>query len=54
MVALVTSGADGRSLAIHRTFLAREGGGKAPVEPQKMMLGPCCGGAVRLADLAIY
>jgi putative DNA primase/helicase len=50
MVALVTSGADGRPLAIHRTFLARDGGGKAPVEAQKMMLGPCSGGAVRLAD----
>ena len=50
MVAPVTSGADGRPLAIHRTFLAREGGGKAPVDPQKMMLGPCRGGAVRLAD----
>ena len=50
MVALVTSGADGTPLAIHRTFLARDGGGKAPVDPQKMMLGPCRGGAVRLAD----
>jgi putative DNA primase/helicase len=50
MVALVTSGADGRPLAIHRTFLARDGGGKAPVEAQRMMLGPCSGGAVRLAD----
>jgi putative DNA primase/helicase len=49
MVALVTSGADGRPLAIHRTFLARDGDGKAPVDPQKMMLGPCRGGAVRLA-----
>jgi putative DNA primase/helicase len=50
MVALVTSGADGGPLAIHRTFLASEGGGKAPVDPQKMMLGPCRGGGVRLAD----
>ena len=50
MVALVTNGADGTPLAIHRTFLARDGGGKAPVDPQKMMLGPCRGGAVRLAD----
>ena len=50
MVALVTRGADGTPLAIHRTFLARDGGGKAPVDPQKMMLGPCRGGAVRLAD----
>ena len=51
MVALVTSGADGRPPAIHRTFLARDGGGKAPVDPEKMMLGPCRGGAVRLAEL---
>ena len=50
MVALVTRGADGTPLAIHRTFLARDGGGKAPVDPQKMMLGPCRGGAVRLAE----
>ncbi len=50
MVALVTRGADDTPLAIHRTFLARDGGGKAPVDPQKMMLGPCRGGAVRLAE----
>lgn len=50
MVALMTNGADGTPLAIHRTFLARDGDGKAPVDPQKMMLGPCRGGAVRLAD----
>jgi putative DNA primase/helicase len=48
MVALVTRGVDHKPLAIHRTFLARDGGGKAPVDPQKMMLGPCRGGAVRL------
>jgi hypothetical protein len=50
MVALVTNGVDATPLAIHRTFLARDGSGKAPVDPQKMMLGPCRGGAVRLAD----
>jgi hypothetical protein len=50
MVALVTRGSDGVPLAIHRTFLARGGAGKAPVDRQKMMLGPCRGGAVRLAD----
>jgi hypothetical protein len=49
MVALVTRGVDDAPLAIHRTFLARDGSGKAPVDPQKMMLGPCRGGAVRLA-----
>jgi hypothetical protein len=50
MVALVTRGSDGMPLAIHRTFLAIDGAGKAPVDPAKMMLGPCGGGAVRLAD----
>jgi putative DNA primase/helicase len=38
MVALVTHGACGKPLAIHRTFLARDGASKAPVVPQKMML----------------
>ena len=50
MVALVTRGADDMPLAIHRTFLARDGSGKAPVDPSKMMLGPCRGGAVRLGE----
>jgi hypothetical protein len=50
IVALVRKGADGTPLAIHRTFLTADGSGKAPIEPQKMMLGPCRGGAVRLAD----
>jgi phage/plasmid primase-like uncharacterized protein len=50
MVALVTHGSDDTPVAIHRTFLARDGHGKAPVEPQKMMLGPCRGGAVRLGQ----
>ena len=50
MVALVTRGIDDTPLAIHRTFLARNGAGKAPIQPQKMMLGPCRGGAVRLAQ----
>ena len=51
MVALVTRGTDDAPMAIHRTFLARDGAGKAPIEPQKMMLGPCRGGAVRLGTL---
>ena len=49
MVALVAHGVDDTTLAIHRTFLARDGDGKAPVDRPKMMLGPCRGGAVRLA-----
>ena len=50
MVALVTDGESGAPLAIHRTFLARDGKGKAPVDPAKMMLGPTRGGSVRLAE----
>jgi hypothetical protein len=52
MVALVTNGVDGKPIAIHRTYLARDGSGKAPVDPPKMMLGPCRAGAVRLAEPA--
>jgi hypothetical protein len=48
MVARVSHGEDDTPVAVHRTFLARKGGGKAPVDPPKMMLGPCRGGAVRL------
>jgi putative DNA primase/helicase len=50
MVALVTLGVDSAPIAIHRTFLARDGAGKAPVDPAKMMLGPCHGGVVRLTS----
>lgn len=50
MVALVVDGLTGKPIAIHRTFVTRNGNGKAPVEPEKMMLGPCRGGAVRLAE----
>ena len=52
MVALVTRGIDDIPIAIHRVFLARDGTGKAPLMPQKMMLGPCRGGAVRLGPAA--
>lgn len=50
MIALVTRGTDNEPLAIHRTFIAHNGTGKAMVESQKLMLGPCSGGAVRLAE----
>jgi putative DNA primase/helicase len=48
MLALVSHGVTDKSIGIHRTFMARDGNSKAPVEPMKMMLGPCRGGAVRL------
>ncbi len=44
MLALVEGG---ESFAIHRTYLTADGA-KAAVEPVKMMLGTCAGGAVRL------
>jgi putative DNA primase/helicase len=50
MVALVTRGGDNTPIGIHRTYLSVDGAGKAPVNPQKMMLGLCAGGAVRLAE----
>lgn len=50
MVALVVHGETCSPIAIHRTFLARDGHGKAPVDPPKMMLGPCRGGVVRLGE----
>ncbi len=50
MVAMVAHGQTGKALAIHRTFLTRDGHGKAPVDPAKMMLGPCRGGVVRLGE----
>jgi putative DNA primase/helicase len=50
MVALVTHGRTGSPIAIHRTFLAHDGNGKAAVDPAKMMLGPCRGGVVRLGE----
>lgn len=50
MVALVGHGETGEALAVHRTFLARDGQGKAPVDPPKMMLGSCRGGVVRLGE----
>ncbi len=36
-------------IAVHRTWLLPDGSGKAPLEPEKMMLGPASGGAVQLS-----
>ena len=38
---------DRRIAAVHRTFLAPDGSGKAPVAKPKMVLGPAGGGAIR-------
>ena len=42
-------GPDGRVVAVHRTFLSRNGTAKASVSEPRMSLGPVAGGAVRLA-----
>jgi putative DNA primase/helicase len=48
LVSLVTSPLQNTPLAILRTYLDRDGKAKAPVNPQKMMLGPVRGGVVQL------
>ncbi|MFT7569460.1 MAG: putative DNA primase/helicase [Paracoccaceae bacterium] len=48
-IAVVTDGMSNTPVGVHRTYLAPDGAGKAPVSPAKMMLGRCRGGAVRLA-----
>ncbi len=49
MVAAVTVWPEREVTAIHRTFLTADGSKKAQVTNPKLMLGPCAGGAVRLA-----
>jgi hypothetical protein len=53
MVALVTHGKSAHPIAIIRTFLCRDGKGKAPVNPPRKMLGPCSGGVVRLSPAVV-
>jgi hypothetical protein len=53
MVALVTHGADDAPIAVHRTFVGRDGASKAPVDPQKMMLGRAVAAWCSLARVAI-
>jgi putative DNA primase/helicase len=49
MVALVTNANTGEPCGVHRTFLSPDCSQKAPVNRQKMFLGPCRGGVIRLA-----
>ena len=51
MIALVTHGITGEPVGIHRTYLSPDGAAKAPVFPNKMMLGLAGGGAVRLRSI---
>ena len=46
MIAAVTD-LDGRVTGVHRTWLARDGGGKAPLDTQRKAMGELLGHAVR-------
>lgn len=48
MVALVVSTEIGEPVAIHRTYLRRDGTGKAGIDPAKASKGPIRGGAIML------
>jgi phage/plasmid primase-like uncharacterized protein len=48
MVALVVSTQTGEPVAIHRTYLRRDGAGKADLDPAKASKGPIRGGAIML------
>ena len=50
LIAIVRNAA-GERIAIHRTYLAPDGSGKADVPKPRMMLGSVAGGAVRLGDV---
>lgn len=49
IIAAVTHYPDKTVTALLRIYLAHDGSGKAPVSPNKMMLGNCKGGAIRLS-----
>ena len=50
--AVVLGGDMSNGVAVHRTFLRQDGLGKADLDPDKMTLGRCKGGAVPLAPAA--
>jgi phage/plasmid primase-like uncharacterized protein len=50
LLAAVTDPLTGELRAVHRTYLARDGSGKAPIKPPRATLGPTAGAVIRLAD----
>lgn len=50
MVAAITRWPDKTVSSIHRTYLNSDGSDKAPISPNKMMLGSVSGGALRLSS----
>lgn len=49
MLSAITIWPQTKATALHRTYLRSDGSGKAPIEPNKMMLGKASGGAVVVA-----
>ena len=49
MIAVVQD-VEGEPIAVHRTYLQRDGRGKADMAPQRASKGPIAGGAIRLDD----
>lgn len=52
LVALIRSTSTREPVAVHRTYLRREGTGKANVDPTKATKGPMAGGAIMLHEPA--
>jgi putative DNA primase/helicase len=48
LLGVITDAITGDQMGVHRTFLAPDGSGKAPVDPARMVLGPKQGGVIRL------
>ena len=50
MIGLIAHGVNETHMAIQRTYLSRDGKGKAPIESNKMMLGTSRGGVIKLGE----
>lgn len=50
LVALIRATTTGEPVAVHRTYLRRDGAGKASVEPAKATKGPMASGAIMLHE----
>jgi putative DNA primase/helicase len=48
LIGIITDAVTGEQIGAHRTFLAPDGSGKAPVDPARMALGHKQGGVIRL------
>ncbi|MFN3699974.1 MAG: toprim domain-containing protein [Alphaproteobacteria bacterium] len=53
MIAAIRDSLSNEITGVHRTWILPDGSGKAPVKPDKMMLGDSKGGSVQLAPAAL-